>query len=68
MLTECFASNCPLHALCNKSNLHNFSGHGPFSHLFDGKFIPFMDPSSKWKVRHLLLKLFSGLEYSCKSD
>ncbi|XP_045193463.2 deoxynucleoside triphosphate triphosphohydrolase SAMHD1-like [Mercenaria mercenaria] len=24
-------------------------GHGPFSHLFDGKFIPHMCPETKWK-------------------
>ena len=25
-------------------------GHGPFSHLFDGKFIPKVLPNNKWKV------------------
>lgn len=25
-------------------------GHGPFSHMFDGKFIPAARPDYKWKV------------------
>jgi len=25
-------------------------GHGPFSHMFDGKFIPAVQPGSTWKV------------------
>ena len=27
-----------------------FIGHGPFSHMFDGMFIPHMRPGKKWKV------------------
>ena len=26
-------------------------GHGPFSHMFDGLFIPRVNPGSGWKVR-----------------
>lgn len=33
------------------------SGHGPFSHLFDGKFIPHVCPNSKWKVKTETLRI-----------
>ena len=27
-----------------------YTGHGPFSHLFDGMFIPHVMPGKEWKV------------------
>ncbi len=35
------------------------SGHGPFSHLFDGKFIPLARPNCHWEVRNLCLPFLS---------
>ena len=34
-----------------------FSGHGPFSHLFDGKFIPTVRPELKWKVSYVFINI-----------
>ena len=34
-----------------------FSGHGPFSHLFDGKFIPAVRPDSEWKVSNVFINI-----------
>ena len=30
-------------------------GHGPFSHLFDGMFIPQVIPESSWRVRAIYI-------------
>ena len=35
---------------CCKFATHFGTGHGPFSHLFDGRFIPRVLPGTKWKV------------------
>ncbi|VDI08708.1 uncharacterized protein MGAL_10B084197 [Mytilus galloprovincialis] len=36
-------------------------GHGPFSHLFDGKFIPTVRPELKWKHEDASVKMFDYL-------
>ncbi|XP_047445358.1 deoxynucleoside triphosphate triphosphohydrolase SAMHD1 [Mugil cephalus] len=36
-------------------------GHGPFSHMFDGMFIPKARPESKWKHETASLKMFDYL-------
>ena len=36
-------------------------GHGPYSHLFDGKFIPTVRPDSKWKHEEMSLKMFDHM-------
>ncbi|KAF5892445.1 deoxynucleoside triphosphate triphosphohydrolase SAMHD1, partial [Clarias magur] len=36
-------------------------GHGPFSHLFDGLFIPKVCPGSKWKHETASVKMFDHL-------
>lgn len=36
-------------------------GHGPFSHLFDGKFIPYMCPGTKWKHEDASTMMFHYL-------
>ncbi|XP_046707250.1 deoxynucleoside triphosphate triphosphohydrolase SAMHD1-like isoform X1 [Silurus meridionalis] len=36
-------------------------GHGPFSHLFDGMFIPRVRPDSKWKHEDASVKMFKHL-------
>ncbi|KAJ8302865.1 hypothetical protein KUTeg_019261 [Tegillarca granosa] len=36
-------------------------GHGPFSHLFDGKFIPVIRPDSDWKHEEASVKMFDYL-------
>ncbi|XP_033117286.1 deoxynucleoside triphosphate triphosphohydrolase SAMHD1-like isoform X2 [Anneissia japonica] len=36
-------------------------GHGPFSHVFDGVFIPSIDPKSKWKHEEASVKMFDYL-------
>lgn len=36
-------------------------GHGPFSHLFDGKFIPHVCPDTKWKHEDASRKMFRHL-------
>lgn len=40
-----------------------FSGHGPFSHMFDSNFIPSALPGSSWKVcKTVQLKINSSNE------
>ena len=42
--------------LCIKiAGLCHDLGHGPFSHLFDGKFIPLVNEGSTWKVKSTIL-------------
>ena len=42
--------------LCIKiAGLCHDLGHGPFSHLFDGQFIPLVNKGSTWKVKSILL-------------
>ena len=42
--------------LCIKiAGLCHDLGHGPFSHLFDGKFIPLVNKGSTWKVKSTIL-------------
>uniref|UniRef100_A0A3B3U3A5 Deoxynucleoside triphosphate triphosphohydrolase SAMHD1-like n=1 Tax=Poecilia latipinna TaxID=48699 RepID=A0A3B3U3A5_9TELE len=43
-------------------------GHGPFSHLYDGMFIPQMQPDvkQKWKVRNYFRFFFSNLHFCLK--
>ena len=42
--------------LCVKmAGLCHDLGHGPFSHMFDGLFIPQARPGSKWKVKKHIL-------------
>ncbi|XP_015280729.1 PREDICTED: deoxynucleoside triphosphate triphosphohydrolase SAMHD1 [Gekko japonicus] len=36
-------------------------GHGPFSHMFDGRFIPLANPKSKWKHEQASVKMFEYL-------
>ncbi|XP_052816738.1 deoxynucleoside triphosphate triphosphohydrolase SAMHD1-like isoform X2 [Mya arenaria] len=36
-------------------------GHGPFSHLFDGAFIPIVSPGSSWKHEDTSIKMFRYL-------
>ena len=39
--------------LCIKiAGLCHDLGHGPFSHLFDGQFIPLINKGPAWKVRY----------------
>ena len=41
--------------LCIKiAGLCHDLGHGPFSHLFDGQFIPLVNKGSTWKVKSTL--------------
>ena len=42
--------------LCIKiAGLCHDLGHGPFSHLFDGQFIPLVNAGSTWKVKSTIL-------------
>ncbi|XP_078609444.1 deoxynucleoside triphosphate triphosphohydrolase SAMHD1-like isoform X3 [Branchiostoma floridae x Branchiostoma japonicum] len=36
-------------------------GHGPFSHFFDGQFIPLARPGLKWKHEHASVQMFDHL-------
>ncbi|XP_035680149.1 deoxynucleoside triphosphate triphosphohydrolase SAMHD1-like [Branchiostoma floridae] len=36
-------------------------GHGPFSHFFDGQFIPLARPGFKWKHEHASVQMFDHL-------
>ncbi|CAH1779924.1 unnamed protein product [Owenia fusiformis] len=36
-------------------------GHGPFSHMFDGKFIPKIDKNSKWRHEDASVQMFDYL-------
>ncbi|XP_054835873.1 deoxynucleoside triphosphate triphosphohydrolase SAMHD1 [Eublepharis macularius] len=36
-------------------------GHGPFSHMFDGRFIPLAKPGSTWKHEQASVKMFDYL-------
>nr|XP_056723452.1 deoxynucleoside triphosphate triphosphohydrolase SAMHD1 [Euleptes europaea] len=36
-------------------------GHGPFSHMFDGRFIPLANPKSTWKHEEASVKMFEYL-------
>ena len=52
-VTECDTLCVKIAGLC-----HDL-GHGPFSHLFDGIFIPKVLGEGKWKVIHLFKIFFS---------
>ncbi|CAH6776898.1 deoxynucleoside triphosphate triphosphohydrolase SAMHD1 isoform X2 [Phodopus roborovskii] len=41
-------------------------GHGPFSHMFDGRFIPLACPNEKWKHEQGSVKMFEHLVNSNK--
>jgi len=43
--------------ISSKYSCFLFSGHGPFSHLFDGKFIPTVRPNKKWKVSYVFINI-----------
>ncbi|XP_072918221.1 deoxynucleoside triphosphate triphosphohydrolase SAMHD1-like [Hemitrygon akajei] len=43
-------------------------GHGPFSHLFDGKFIPRMRSGLKWKHENASIEMFDHLISSNKLE
>nr|XP_033770405.1 deoxynucleoside triphosphate triphosphohydrolase SAMHD1 [Geotrypetes seraphini] len=36
-------------------------GHGPFSHMFDGRFIPLACPNKKWKHENASVRMFDHL-------
>ncbi|XP_077191362.1 deoxynucleoside triphosphate triphosphohydrolase SAMHD1 isoform X2 [Paroedura picta] len=36
-------------------------GHGPFSHMFDGRFIPLANPKAQWKHEQASVKMFEYL-------
>ncbi|XP_071428809.1 deoxynucleoside triphosphate triphosphohydrolase SAMHD1 [Pithys albifrons albifrons] len=43
-------------------------GHGPFSHMFDGRFIPMTRPDLKWKHETASVKMFEHLVTSNKLE
>ncbi|KFP27224.1 Deoxynucleoside triphosphate triphosphohydrolase SAMHD1, partial [Colius striatus] len=43
-------------------------GHGPFSHMFDGRFIPLTRPGFKWKHETASVKMFEHLIASNKLE
>ncbi|XP_054029647.1 deoxynucleoside triphosphate triphosphohydrolase SAMHD1 [Dryobates pubescens] len=43
-------------------------GHGPFSHMFDGRFIPLARPDLKWKHEMASVKMFEHLITSNKLE
>ncbi|NWU99325.1 SAMH1 triphosphohydrolase, partial [Upupa epops] len=43
-------------------------GHGPFSHMFDGRFIPLARPGFNWKHEHASVKMFEHLIASNKLE
>uniref|UniRef100_A0A8C4V0Y6 Deoxynucleoside triphosphate triphosphohydrolase SAMHD1 n=1 Tax=Falco tinnunculus TaxID=100819 RepID=A0A8C4V0Y6_FALTI len=43
-------------------------GHGPFSHMFDGRFIPLTRPSLKWKHETASVEMFEHLITSNKLE
>ncbi|KAK6186461.1 hypothetical protein SNE40_008496 [Patella caerulea] len=48
--------------LCVKiAGLCHDLGHGPFSHVFDGKFIPLVVPGSGWKHEEASIQMFEHL-------
>ena len=38
-----------------------YPGHGPFSHMFDGQFIPKLRPDIKWKVSNNCVIIMIGV-------
>lgn len=52
----------PIDVLCVKiAGLCHDIGHGPFSHMFDSKFIPTVVPGSKWKHEAASVMMFDYL-------
>ncbi|NXD16106.1 SAMH1 triphosphohydrolase, partial [Nothocercus nigrocapillus] len=43
-------------------------GHGPFSHMFDGRFIPLVRPDLKWKHENASVEMFEHLITSNKLE
>ena len=51
--------------LCIKiAGLCHDLGHGPFSHMFDGLFIPLVNKNRNWKVSIYILELNESLSLS----